>query len=208
MKQRSRAHIQFTEKLLTPRLQGDISNALKVQIRPSQILSSIRVSSNPDAEGEDGESSNIFKARDIYNLKAAMRRETLGPLTPVQALLHQLREKKWACKIQKNEEDKITHLFFMAKASQKILKKNHEVLTMDCTYKTNRYKMPLLIISGQTALNTNFYVAFCFLHQEKSADYLWALQKLHAIYSQLHLPWPTVIVTDMEKGMHAIRSFR
>ena len=109
--------------------------------------------------------------------------------------------------MQKNEKNQITHLFFMAKTSQKILKKNHEVLTMDCIYKTNRYKMPLLIISGQTALNTNFYVAFCFLHQKKSADYLWALQNLHAIYSQLHLPWPTVIITDMKKGMHAI-SFR
>ena len=168
----SGAHSVHRKIAMTSRLQSDISNVLKVQIRSSQIFFSIRVFSNPDAEGEDEKFFNIFKARDIYNLKTTMRRETLRPLTPVQTLLHQLREKKWACKIQKNEEDKITHLFFMAKASQKILKKNHEVLTMDCIYKTNRYKMPFLIISGQTALNTNFYVAFCFLHQEKSADYL------------------------------------
>ena len=40
------------------------------------------------------------------------------------------------------------------------------VLIMDCTYKTNRYKMPLLDIVGVTALNTSFYVGFCFVFKD------------------------------------------
>lgn len=43
----------------------------------------------------------------------------------MQTLFHQLK-KKWAYKIQKNEKNQITHLFFMTKTSQKILKKKSQ----------------------------------------------------------------------------------
>ena len=42
---------------------------------------------------------------------------------------------------------------------------------MDCTYKTNRFNMPLLSIIGITSLGTNFWVAFCFLRNEKEGDF-------------------------------------
>ncbi len=38
-----------------------------------------------------------------------------------------------------------------------ILQLSYEVLIMDATYKTNRYKLPLLIITGVTSLNTKEY---------------------------------------------------
>ncbi len=47
----------------------------------------------------------------------------------------------------------------------------YEVILMDCTYKTNRYKMPLLIIIEVIALNITFYVAFCFMKGENYSDY-------------------------------------
>ena len=51
---------------------------------------------------------------------------------------------------------------------------------MDCTYKTNRYKMPLLDIVGVTALNTSFHVGFCFVDADRSQ---FALQNLQGIYT-------------------------
>ena len=63
--------------------------------------------------------------------------------------------------------------------------------------------MPLLIISGQIALHTNFYVGFCFMAREQTSDYTWVLQQLKTTYLELELPDPTVIVTDMEKGLIA-----
>lgn len=66
--------------------------------------------------------------------------------------------------------------------------------------------MPLLIIYGQTALHTTFYVAFCFLIKEKTPDYTFAMQQMKSLYSTLELPPPTVIVTDMERSLiNAIR---
>ncbi|KAK6936686.1 MULE transposase domain [Dillenia turbinata] len=46
---------------------------------------------------------------------------------------------------------------------------------MDCTYKINRYKMPLLEIIGITSFNTSFYSCFVFLSKERCEDYEWAL---------------------------------
>jgi hypothetical protein len=64
-----------------------------------------------------------------------------------------------------------------------------------------RYKMPLLIISDQTIMHTNFYVAFCFMSQETSADYTWILNQLKMIYVKTTISFPTVIVTDMKKKL-------
>ncbi len=55
------------------------------------------------------------------------------------------------------------HFFFLRKSSQIILKINYEVLIMNCIYKTNKYKMFLMMIFDQIALHKIFYVAFCFM---------------------------------------------
>ena len=52
---------------------------------------------------------------------------------------------------------------------------------MDCTYKTNRFKLPLLNIVGTTCLNTTFYIEFCFLASEVQESYIWALKQLKTL---------------------------
>ncbi len=43
-----------------------------------------------------------------------------------------------------------------------------DVLFIDCTYKTNKYNMPLCIFSGVIACNKSFYIGFAFLwHEDK-----------------------------------------
>jgi len=100
-----------------------------------------------------------------------------------------------------------TKLFFSRSSCRDMLTRNSEVLIMDCTYKTNRYKMPLLVITGVTALNTSFFVGFCFMAAEKTADYVWVLKQLKLLYTELDLPDPAVILTDCERGLiNALRS--
>ena len=78
---------------------------------------------------------------------------------------------------------------------------------MDCTYKTNKYKMPLLVIMGHTALSTSFYVGFAFLEGEEEEDFAWVLEQLKALYTSLGLKDPSVIVTDRDLGlMNAIKA--
>ena len=72
---------------------------------------------------------------------------------------------------------------------------------MDCTYNTNKYRLPLLHIVGMTSFNSQFPVGFCFLKEEKQNDYMWALSKLAAILTPETRP--AVIVTDRELSLMA-----
>jgi hypothetical protein len=51
-----------------------------------------------------------------------------------------------------------------------------DVLMADCTYRTNRYNMPLLHFLGVTSINTLFSAGFAFLSGEKEVDYDFAIQ--------------------------------
>jgi hypothetical protein len=72
---------------------------------------------------------------------------------------------------------------------------------MNATYKINRYKMSLLIISEQTTLNITFYVVFCFMTQKTSANYICVLRQLKTIYLKLKLDSSVVIITNMKKNL-------
>ncbi len=90
--------------------------------------------------------------------------------------------------------------------SQKILQSNHEVLMMNCIYKTNRYRMSLFVITDQTKLNIIFYVAFVFMTHEHISNYEWILQQLKIIYVKLSLSFLTNFVIECEKALtNAIR---
>lgn len=67
--------------------------------------------------------------------------------------------------------NQVTHLFFMNEQCITMLGQFPEVLLLDCTYKTNWFKMPLLNVVGITSIGTTFYVGFAFLSEEKEEDY-------------------------------------
>jgi hypothetical protein len=210
------AHSSLRKIAMISKIKSEISRQLKVQVSTSKILSSLRI---PDLiievdfiNSKDPRVINsMFRSRDIYNLKTEMRREELDSLTLIQALIRQLNERQddWKYQLWKNENDRnqITHLFFAKRSSRFFLKSNYEMLVMNCIYKINRFRMSLLIISDQTALHTNFYVAFCFMMTEITTDYLWVLRQLKTLYVKMQLPDSIVIVTDMKKKlMLAIRT--
>ncbi len=124
-------------------MKNDISRQLTVQMTPTKILSSLQISNfTTEINFDDSEHfyviNPLFNARDIYNVKTQMRRDALRPLTSVQALIRELDQDDWTYKLQKDDEDQITHLFFMKTCSLSVLKTNFEILIMNCTYKTNR----------------------------------------------------------------------
>jgi MULE transposase domain len=91
---------------------------------------------------------------------------------------------------------RISHIFFTHSTLLLLLKKFPTVLLMDYTYKTNRFKLPLLNIVGSTNLNTTFFVAMVFLSVETDADYMWAMIVLKSILVQPDFTLPSVIITD------------
>ena len=99
-------------------------------------------------------------------------------MTPVQALIQQLgRRDHWFMRLNKNTRaEQVEHLFFARKSWQLCLELNPEVLVMDATYKKNKYKLPLLVVTGVTALNTSFYVTFALMKAETTDEYIWVLR--------------------------------
>lgn len=77
----------------------------------------------------------------------------------------------WYTHYVEDDKDRIKQLFFAKVLSQKIVKYNHKVLLINTTYKTNKYKMPLIIISRAMLLNTSYYIAFVYIFKEKFEVY-------------------------------------
>lgn len=166
----------------------EIRQLSRVGAQPRTIVAALR-----------GEGTNIssITARDVYNARVQIRAENLAGKTPIQTLIEELEEKEFVWEVKTNEAGRITHLFFAPRQGLALYQAYPEVPLLDCTYKTNKFKMPLLNVVGFTGLNTTFYVAFAFLRGEKEEDYNWALQKL-----RLHMPAvPRVIITDCELAL-------
>ena len=124
----------------------EIDNLLRAGASPSTILSSIQ-------QKYDGKLPII--PRDLYNRTAKLLKAKLKARTPIQALLTDLREAGMEPRYQLDDKGHVTHLFFIHPRSLEIWKTHYDVLLLDCTYKTNKFRMPLLNYVFATDLHTN-----------------------------------------------------
>jgi len=70
------------------------------------------------------------------------------------------------------------------------------LLFLDYMYKTNKYCMPLLDMTGIDTTQQSFCIAFAFLSGKSEEDYTWALKWLKLLYEQYNTTLPSVILTD------------
>nr|KAJ0202453.1 hypothetical protein LSAT_V11C600311600 [Lactuca sativa] len=142
-------------------------------------------------------------SRTIYNLKAKLRKDKLQNRSMVSALFEELEKEDSIYDILYNTIGHITHLFITHPLSIKLSKIFSTIFVMDCTYKTNKYHMPLLDIIGVSCFNTSFYSGFAFLEKEDEDSYIWALSAFQMILENCD---PSVIMTDRELAlMNAIK---
>lgn len=84
-----------------------------------------------------------------------------------------LNRDNWFTKmLLENETKRVKRLFFVNKHIKKVLCKNSEILVMDCTYKTNRYGMPMLVVMSHTSLGTSFYIGFAFIEKKEEKNFV------------------------------------
>jgi hypothetical protein len=124
----------------------------------------------------------------IYNAKQKMRTEILSGRTPMQALLQDLEESEWVMDHSLDEENRVEALFFAHPESIKLCRSYNSVILMDCTYKTNKYRLNLLDVVGITSFNTTFFVCFVFLPEETEPWYQWALTRVREMYVGIEAP--------------------
>lgn len=99
----------------------------------------------------------------------------LAGRNPMQALIDHLEIEDIPHKVKVDDLGRVTHLFFTFPDAIKLAKTSPTVLVMDSTYKTNKYKMPLLHAVGVSSTYHTFSAFFCFLRTEQAKDYDWAL---------------------------------
>ncbi len=119
----------------------------------------------------------------------------------MQTLMQNLTNQKiWYVdyKIQESN-DQLKFLFFTLKILQKMLVDYYKIILMNCIYKTNKYKMLLLIIIKVIVLNIIFYVAFCFMKDENYNDYIWVMQTLKWLYNHLDLSYSETVLFNNDK---------
>lgn len=123
--------------------------------------------------------------------------------TPIQSLLKDLDSDEWFFEYNVDEWDQLIALMFFHKRSIDLLKKFNKVFFMDCTYKTNRYDMPLLIITSTTSCKKTFYVGFAFLKHGTTEFYEWSMTVFKKMIDAANLHHAPLILTDKKNGLIA-----
>jgi hypothetical protein len=87
--------------------------------------------------------------------------------SPPKALIVHLKAEKVAGRVffeyQRDESGHITMLFVADLRSVDYLNQYPDILLLDCTYKTNKFDIPLLDILSVDNIGNSFSVGFCFL---------------------------------------------
>ena len=151
---------------------------------PKDIISNIRKEFN----------NTNSTARDVYNVLRTARAKELGERKPIEALVEMISSPDYYSKVQL-VDGVINCVFFMHEASVSLCKTFNTVFLLDCTYKTNKFGMPLLNVVGITSTYATFNGAFAFMHEENEAAYTWVLQQFSEVVT------PKVLCTDRELAL-------
>lgn len=164
-------------------------------IPPRQIISSLR-QQTPNLSAT---------SRTMYNVKAKLKKDALGDRSMIGALFEEFEKGGFLYDVLNDQQGRITNLFIAHPLSIRLAKLFSNTFVMDCTYKTNSYKKPLLDIIGVSCFNTSFYSGFAFLEREDEQGYIWALSAFKKIFGQGNQPF--VIMSDRELAlMNAIKT--
>lgn len=154
-------------------------------VKPKEIRSYLR--ENTEA---------LATQQDIYNAVAAGKRQLTHGQSSIHALANELDQEGFWNRMQLDEDNRVSSVIFAHPQSLAYLRSYPDMLILDCTYKTNKYKMPLLDIVGVDACQRSFCIAFAFLTGEEEKDYIWALDRLRSLYEIAGARYPSVILTD------------
>jgi hypothetical protein len=179
---------------VSERLLGDetilVHEMTKNHMKPRHILSTIR--------GKNLESSTTSKH--IYNLWQRMRTKEQGGRTEIQQLFKCLSDGNYTYGHRLlSDGQTVSDIFFAHHESIKLFNLFLTVLLLDSTYKTNKYKLPLLEFVGTTSTEQTFSVGFALLSAEKESNFVWALQKCRELLKQRE--HPDVVVTGRDNAL-------
>jgi hypothetical protein len=144
----------------------------------------------------------LIRRSDVCNERDHERNAYLQGRTPIQALIDELSQSEdWIVKYRTGPDRKVELLFFAHIKQAELMRCYPDLFAIDCTYKTNRYRMPLLHFLGVLLIGKYFSAAFCFMGGETEEYYLWAINAFKDIL-MAGLPHSfKVAITDNEAAL-------
>ncbi|KAI3993276.1 hypothetical protein MKX01_010019 [Papaver californicum] len=164
--------------------------------RPRQVLEALK-EKNKDC---------LVSAKDIYSRRSSLKRhvaEKMSVMEQVIKLSTQYHYMVWYRKDEKSNE--LKDIVWAHPESTLLAKCFSSVLMIDCTYKTNGFKVPFFHVAGISSLGTPFTVAYAFIEEETEQHFSWALTQLKSLFLPDNLP--SVCVMNWEHPLiNAVRS--
>jgi hypothetical protein len=156
---------------------AEIGRLSSMGVRPQTIEAVLRESNL----------SACFTRRNIYNVRMAERPRQLGGRCPVDYLVQRLQnEEGWLHAMQSDDVGHIRFLIFAHQKSIDYANWYNRVFLLDFTYKTNRYRMPLLLQGRVT--NVLLYVPLVCEYLTKCT---FALRQGFVLLGKNSVPLPT-----------------
>ena len=165
-----------------------IMNLYTVGTAPQQILAILRK--------ED--KNTTLTAKDIENIVKDIRQSALGGKTPIQWLHDELSSGGYQFRFDVDADGCIDRFFFCHENNINLYKRNPDILMLDGTYSVCKFKMTMLNLGGVTSNNMNLSIGVCFLRQETTEYFVWAMEKFDEMLTEHDIQSPEVIVTDRE----------
>ncbi|KJZ67948.1 hypothetical protein HIM_12662 [Hirsutella minnesotensis 3608] len=188
------AHAKYRAEVIQKH-KDDIVELFNNGIRPVDIVRQIRSRAPEDSEA--------IAVSQIHNALARHRRDELAGRTPLQFLYDELAtsDEELYFRDLRNPAGRLSSLFVSPRSGITLLREFPNIMEFDCTYKTNRYNMPLLNICASTSEGKTFSVASVVMSGEDEPRYAWALTTLLALLAREGIPLPQVIVTDRDLAL-------
>jgi hypothetical protein len=114
-------------------------------------------------------------SRDVYNRSYDY---TQNKGTSTRKLIETLRDDGFLYRLKVDVQNSIEALFFCKPQDVQMARIYGQMVIIDATYKTNRFRLPLVnIVTVDNNLHT-VRTALCFVSSEKTSAYTWILQQL------------------------------
>ncbi|KAJ1393023.1 OTU domain [Sesbania bispinosa] len=131
-----------------------LEDMTKNMVKPQSILLTLK----------DHNVHNVTTIKQIYNARTAFRKSERGPRTELQHLMNLMEHDNYLYWHRRAEtSDVVRDIMWAHPDAVKLLNLFHIVLIIDTTYKTNKYRLPLLEIAVVTSIELTFSVAFAYL---------------------------------------------
>ncbi|KAL5173189.1 Protein FAR1-RELATED SEQUENCE 6 [Glycine soja] len=173
-----------------------IADMTKSMVKPKNILLTLK----------EHNADSYTTIKQIYNARSAYRSSIRGADTEMQHLMKLLERDQYIHWHRLKDEVVVRDLFWCHPDAVKLCNACHLVFFIDSTYKTNKYRLPLLDFVGVTPTAMTFSAGFAYLEAERVNNIVWALERFRGLFLR-HDRLPLVIVTDRDLAlMNAVKT--